>query len=247
MAALPGDVQLTAFQVEPAPLDYLVPQSALVRLKSVRAEFRDNGAAGDWLPAVEIVSDSGHVIVTASDQGAKVTAGGDSDASFFPGAAKGAAASTASVLEVAYYEWNGASTGAIPGTRKFNVSLTSSSNTAVFDANAGSARVKVAGAIQAYAFIDWGATETVTGGAIAEYRFGLDFPVFPFYTVGGPWKTIPATPTVLVYDTEVTGEFYVSAPTLTMRPFVRSPAMAPGGDPAGVFLVLEKLRDTWAF
>lgn len=95
---MPGDVQLTALQIEPAPLDYLVPGSAVVRVKSIRGEFTDNGALADWLPAVQLISDSGHVIATASDQGAKVTAGGSADASFFPGAAKAAAATGAATL-----------------------------------------------------------------------------------------------------------------------------------------------------
>lgn len=89
-----GDVQLTALQQSAAPLDYVVPGSALIRVKSIRGEFTDNGAGADWLPAVQLISDSGHIIATASDQGSKVTAGGAADASFFPGAAKAAAAST---------------------------------------------------------------------------------------------------------------------------------------------------------
>lgn len=89
-----GDVQLTALQSEAAPLDYVVPGSAIVRVKSVRALFTDNGAGGDWLPAVELISDSGHIIATASDQGSKVTAGGDAAGSFFPGVKHAAAAAS---------------------------------------------------------------------------------------------------------------------------------------------------------
>src|SRR6185437_17037941 len=103
-ASVPGDVQLTALQSEPAPLDYVVPQSAVVRVKSVHALFTDNGAGGDWLPAVQLISDSGHTIAIASDQGAKVTAGGDAHGSFFPGAAKGAASSTPTGAGVAVAE-----------------------------------------------------------------------------------------------------------------------------------------------
>lgn len=80
-----GDVQLTALAIESAPLTYTVPLSAEVLLKSVRAEFDGSGAAGSWLPAVQIVSDSAHIVATASDQGAVVSAGGSADGSFFPG------------------------------------------------------------------------------------------------------------------------------------------------------------------
>lgn len=88
-----ADVQLTQLDVAAGHSDYVVPASALVRLKSVRGEFQDNGAGADWIPAVQLISDSGHVIATSSDQGSKVTAGGDADASFFPGV-KPAAATT---------------------------------------------------------------------------------------------------------------------------------------------------------
>lgn len=76
---------MTALAIESAPLTYTVPLSAEVLLKSVRAEFDGSSAAGSWLPAVQIVSDSAHIVATASDQGAVVSAGGSADGSFFPG------------------------------------------------------------------------------------------------------------------------------------------------------------------
>jgi hypothetical protein len=243
---VPSDSALLVAGSGAAPLSYEVPNAQEIVTLAARAVVDGSGAASAFLPVVQIISDGGIVLAEAFTD-ASVAAGASAQVSWFPGVAAAAAASSSAVEEVAYFEWNGGSSGAIPGTRKFDVSLTSSSNSAVFDASGGFARVKASGAIQAYLFVDWGTTETVTAGAITEYRFGLDFPVFPFYTVGGPWKTIPATPSVLVYDTEVTGEFFVSAPTLTMRPFVRAPAMAPGGDPAGMNLVLIKLRDAWTF
>lgn len=241
-----ADSALLAAGGNDAPLSYTVPGATAIQIKQVHVAYVDNGAGGDWLPMVRITSDSGHTMGQAVDQGVKVTAGSDASVSFFPGV-KHAAATTGLVNDVAYYEWDGTSSGAIPGTRKFNLSLRSTSDSTVFDASGGFARVKVTGAIFGYAFIDWGTTETVTAGAITEYRFGLDFPAFPFYTVGGPWKTIPATPSVLVYDTEVSAEFYVDPATITLRPFVRSPAMAPGGDPVNIFVVLTRTRTAWAF
>jgi len=101
---MPGDVQLTAQQVAAAPLTYTVPDSALVRLKAVNALFTDGGAAGDWLPAVVLVSDSGHVVARAVDQGVKITAGDDAEVSWFPGVRAAAAAtpSTGGGLAWAY-------------------------------------------------------------------------------------------------------------------------------------------------
>jgi hypothetical protein len=79
-----------------APLSYLVPGSAVITIKQIHVKYVDNGAGGDWLPAVRIVNDAGHTMGTAADQGVKVTAGGDADTSFFPGVKHAAAASVAS-------------------------------------------------------------------------------------------------------------------------------------------------------
>ena len=57
----------------------------MIRLLSARASFTDNGAAGDWLPALQVLDNNGNVLVTAADQGVKVTAGSDADVSWFPG------------------------------------------------------------------------------------------------------------------------------------------------------------------
>jgi len=78
-----------------APLSYLVPGASAIRIKQIHVAYVDNGAAGDWLPAVRIVSDSSHKMGTASDQGVKVTAGSDADVSFFPGVKHAASASAA--------------------------------------------------------------------------------------------------------------------------------------------------------
>jgi hypothetical protein len=76
---------LTALAIESAPLTYPVPPTAEVHHNSVRAQMDRSGTAGSWLPAVQLGSDSGHVLATASDQGSVVAAGGSADASFFPG------------------------------------------------------------------------------------------------------------------------------------------------------------------
>jgi hypothetical protein len=68
-----------------APKDYPIPNAQQIRLLSVTAEFIDNGAAGDWLPAVVILDKNGNALCRAVDQGVKVTAGGDAEVSWFPG------------------------------------------------------------------------------------------------------------------------------------------------------------------
>lgn len=75
-----------------APLTYKVPGAAILTIKQVHVKYIDNGASGDWLPAVRIVNDAGHTMGTAADQGVKVTSGSDADVSFFPGVKHTAAA-----------------------------------------------------------------------------------------------------------------------------------------------------------
>jgi hypothetical protein len=74
-----------------APLSYRVPGATAIRIKQIHVAYADNGAGGNWLPAVQIVSDSGHTMGTAADQGVKVTAGSNADVSFFPGVKRAAA------------------------------------------------------------------------------------------------------------------------------------------------------------
>jgi hypothetical protein len=131
-----GDVQLTALQTHAAPLDYIVPGSALIRVKSIRGEFTDNGAAGAWLPAVQLISDSGHVIATASDQGASVAAGGSADASFFPGV-KASAAASSSGGTLAGYGQNSAGFTWGPGNRSPNFDPLITNDASVFSNRPG--------------------------------------------------------------------------------------------------------------
>ena len=86
--------------VQAAPKDYSIPQAQQIRLLSVTASFTDNGAAGDWLPAVVILDNNGNALCRAVDQGVKVTAGSDAEVSWFPGVkhAAAAAASTSAVF-----------------------------------------------------------------------------------------------------------------------------------------------------
>lgn len=88
-----ADVQIVNSRVSAAPNDYVVKPSASFILKAVNATFTDNGATVDWLPCLTLISDSGHVVARAVDQGVKVTAGQAAEVSWFPGVkAKGAAA-----------------------------------------------------------------------------------------------------------------------------------------------------------
>lgn len=92
-----ADSALLAVGGADAPLSYAVPGATAIRIKQVHVSYVDNGAGGDWLPAVRIVSDSSHRMGTASDQAVKVTAGSDAAVSFFPGVKHAAAGFTGAV------------------------------------------------------------------------------------------------------------------------------------------------------
>src|SRR6266550_3850906 len=79
------DVQIVRQASETAPNDYVLPPAVSFVLKAVNAFYRDNGAGVDWLPEIEILSDSGNTIARAADQAVKVTAGDDAEVSWFPG------------------------------------------------------------------------------------------------------------------------------------------------------------------
>lgn len=93
-----ADVQILAPGVQAAPLDYTVQAGQEILLKSLFASFDGSAAASAFLPAIQILSDSGHVVGTYITQ-ATVAAGGSADVSFGPflrGQAAAAAAGSGS-------------------------------------------------------------------------------------------------------------------------------------------------------
>lgn len=107
---MPEQQQIFDGAVAAAPKDYTLAANVEFVLKCVNASFTDNGAAGDWLPAVVLVSDSGHVIGRGVDQGVKVTAGSDAEVSWFPGVKHAAAAASGTTLAFAR-AWNDSFSG----------------------------------------------------------------------------------------------------------------------------------------
>lgn len=90
-----ADAQIWAPDVGAGETVYTVGGTVEFTLKTVNADFTDNGAASAWLPGVLIVSDAGHVIARAVDQAVQVQAGSDASVSFFPGVKHAAAAAAA--------------------------------------------------------------------------------------------------------------------------------------------------------
>lgn len=76
------DVQIADTSSGDAPHDYIVPSSADFILKAAYGVFDGTSASGNFLPAIEIVSDSGHTV--ARSVGQQVTAGDSAEVSWFP-------------------------------------------------------------------------------------------------------------------------------------------------------------------
>jgi hypothetical protein len=95
------DAQIFSGPVGNGFSDYTLPDRAEFTLKAVNAIFEDAGAGSDWLPAVVIFSDSGHVIARAADQAVLVTGGDDAEVSWFPGVKNVASAASPVLYGVA--------------------------------------------------------------------------------------------------------------------------------------------------
>jgi hypothetical protein len=91
---VPHDTQIFVGKNRDGSSDYDIPSGAEIRVLAVNANFADNGAGTDWLPAVVMFSDSGSVIARALLPDVKVTAGDDAEVSWFPGVKSGGGASS---------------------------------------------------------------------------------------------------------------------------------------------------------
>lgn len=85
------DKQILVTGTAPAPADWKVPGNGQVRPKVVYASYDGSGAAGDFFPALKLISDGGEVVgIFQCDT--SVAAGGSADVSWFPGGGLGGAA-----------------------------------------------------------------------------------------------------------------------------------------------------------
>jgi hypothetical protein len=74
--------QIAGLGTSDAPQDYAVVSSQVFELLAVTATFDGSGAAGDFLPCVEIITDSGHSLGTCV--AGTVTAGDSAEVTFAP-------------------------------------------------------------------------------------------------------------------------------------------------------------------
>lgn len=84
-----------------APKDYTLPQSQEIILKCVRATIDGSGAAGSFLPALQLVSNNGDVMWTAINASQTVTAGGSVNVTWFPGVSTATTSTAGSSLMAA--------------------------------------------------------------------------------------------------------------------------------------------------
>lgn len=88
------DIQIQVAGTAPVPLDYRIPGNGQLRPKAINATYDGSGAAGAFLPTIEIVSDGG--VVVARCPASSVAAGASAEVSWFPGVAAQTAAAAAS-------------------------------------------------------------------------------------------------------------------------------------------------------
>ena len=89
-----ADVQIVRSAITDVPAIYTLPGSSEFTLKAVYAFFDGSGTGTDWIPAVTILSDSGHTVTFAADQSVAVVGGDDAEVSWFPGVKGGGGAAS---------------------------------------------------------------------------------------------------------------------------------------------------------
>ena len=95
---MPRDVQI-AGGIGAAPQSYTVPNATEIVPRVVNATFDGSGAAGSFLPTLEIVSDGG-VVIARCPTASAVGAGGSAEVSFFPNGDNAAGAGTSAITSV---------------------------------------------------------------------------------------------------------------------------------------------------
>lgn len=78
-----ADIALLASQADDAPLGYQVPGAQEIILKSITASFDGTGAAGTFVPTLQILAPNGAVLA-ACPVSTQVAAGASADVSWFP-------------------------------------------------------------------------------------------------------------------------------------------------------------------
>lgn len=106
---MPEQQQILRLAVSDAPADYPVASNVELILKQVNAAIDGSGAASAYLPAVVLLSDSGHVIGRYVNRGEPIAAGASAEVTWFPGGGLGGGGSGA-VVAWGFIQGSGATT-----------------------------------------------------------------------------------------------------------------------------------------
>lgn len=80
-----ADVAVVAAEVASAPQAYTLPGAQEILLKAVGCTINGSGAAGTFLPALQMLDPAGHVMWTAVNESSPVAVGRSALVSWFPG------------------------------------------------------------------------------------------------------------------------------------------------------------------
>jgi hypothetical protein len=108
-----ADISILDPAVHAAPKAYLVKGAQEIVLKGVSASFDGGGAAGSFVPAVQVVDPSGFIVGTYIC-GTTLAAGASADVAWFPGGKLAVAAVTPNVFGTSYIGSFGAVNQPIP-------------------------------------------------------------------------------------------------------------------------------------
>lgn len=132
------DTPILDASVASAPKSYVVAGAQEIILKGVTASFNGSGAAGSYVPAVQIIDPGGNVVGTYT-LGSTLAAGASADVSWFPGVTNSASLNPVVSNQLDYVEIT-ASVTILPANTSANQKVIITGNPIVFD---GLTRVRI--------------------------------------------------------------------------------------------------------
>lgn len=126
-----SDVAIRASAVAAVPRDYTIPGAQELLPKSVTASMNGTGAAGSWLPCLQILDPSGNVMVSAVSD-TTLAAGVSADVSWFPKLKRTAATPAPSPNPLgtlwAWWDFSDTTTITLDGSSKISTILDKTGN-----------------------------------------------------------------------------------------------------------------------
>lgn len=134
-----ADTQILPLGTSATPADYIVADAQTVTVGSIFAAYNGSGAAGSYVPTVDIISDSGHTVISVPHDNT-IAAGSNANASWAPFLKTAAAAPPTGVFVPHLYGVSGVQS--IPNSTVTDVNVGSvvqtSTTTFTWDTTGGS-------------------------------------------------------------------------------------------------------------